>query len=370
MKRKSFIQMLVASALLTPIIGSGCSNSEPQASNSELDTSESGLSAQDATPESQSLILTTATTGGTYYPVGVAIATLISQETQLRMNAIDSAGSAENIQLLENNEADLAILQGLFGEMAWSGKAQYEGQLEQGFRSITMLWPNVEHFIVRSELVETGNIEDLANFKGKTFSIGKRGSGTETSGRTILQELGFNVEEDFRTEHLGYSESAEAMQNDRIEVMNIPAGPPASAVSQTYASMGADKIAVLEFTPEQLQKINATFPVWQPYTIEAGVYPNQQQPIKTIAQPNLLAVRSDIDNETVYEITKTIYENLPTLKQFHQATKEMSLDSAISGLTTPLHEGAIQYYQEKGLTIPDPLSMARLPNTMTEGFVV
>ena len=355
MKRKSFLQMLLASALLTPIIGSGCSNtSEPQAS-SEPDTSDSELSALDT--EAQSLILTTATTGGTYYPVGVAIATLIGKETSLKMNAIDSAGSAENIQLLKNNEADLAILQSLFSEMAWSGKGQYQGQPEREFRSITMLWPNVEHFIVRSESVETGNIEDLQNYKGKAFSIGKRGSGTETSGKTILQELGFDVESDFRPEHLGYSESAEAMQNGRIEAMNIPAGPPASAVSQTYASMGADKIAVLEFTPEQLKKINATFPVWQPYTIEAGIYPNQQQPIQTIAQPNLLAVRPDLDNETVYEITKTIYENLPQLKQSHQATKEMSLDSAISGLTTPLHEGAIQYYQEKGLTIPDRLSM-------------
>ncbi len=357
MKRKSFIQMLVASALLSPMIGSGCSNtSKPQASDSELEQSDSELSQTDAFSKSQSLILTTATTGGTYYPVGVAIATLISKETPLKMNAINSAGSAENIQMLKNHEADLAILQGLFGEMAWSGKGQYQGQPEREFRSITMLWPNVEHFVVSRELVETGNIEDLNNFKGKTFSIGKRGSGTETSGRTILKELGFNAEEDFRLEHIGYSESAEAMQNGRIAAMNIPAGPPASAVSQTYASMGADKIAVLEFTDEQLKKINTAFPVWQPYTIEAEVYPNQQQPIKTIAQPNFLGVRPDIDDEVVYQITKAIYENLPELEQFHKATQEMSLDSALSGLTIPLHQGAIQYYQEQGLTIPKGLS--------------
>lgn len=358
MKRKSFIQMLVASTLLTPLMSSGCSNDRPQASNSEPDISEPELSASDTAPPSQSLILTTATTGGTYYPVGVAIATLIGKQTPLKMNAIDSAGSAENIQLLKNNEADLAILQSLFSEMAWTGTGQYQGQPEQEFRSITMLWPNVEHFIVKRDAVETGNIEDLKKYQSKGFSIGKRGSGTETSGKVILQELGFDVESDFRLEHMGYSESAEAMQNGRIEAMNIPAGPPASAVSQTYASMGADEIAVLEFTPEQLKKINEVFPVWQPYTIKAGVYPNQSQPIQTIAQPNLLAVRSNLDQETVYQITQAIYENLPQLKQSHQATKEMSLDAAISGLTTPLHEGAIQYYSEQGLTIPDRLSVS------------
>ena len=356
MKRKTFIQMLIASTVLTPIISSGCSNSQPQANNSELNTSDSELSTQGVELDGQSLILTTASTGGTYYPVGVAIANLIGKETPLKMNAIDSAGSAENIQLLKNNEADLAILQALVSEMAWSGIGQYVGHPEKEFRSITMLWPNVEHFVVDRELAETGNIEDLENFKGKAFSIGKRGSGTETSGKVILEELGFDVASDFRSEHLGYSESAEAMQNGRIEAMNIPAGPPASAISQAYATMGTDKIAVLEFTPEQLKKVNATFPVWEPYTIDAGVYPNQQQPIQTIAQPNLLAVRSDLDNETVYQITKTIYENLPQLKQSHQATKKLSLDKAFSSLTTPLHEGAIQFYQEKGLTIPEHLT--------------
>ncbi|MEM7579660.1 MAG: TAXI family TRAP transporter solute-binding subunit [Cyanobacteria bacterium P01_A01_bin.80] len=67
MKRKSFIQMLLASALLSSVIGSGCSNS----SSSQKNVSDNG----------KSLILTTATTGGTYYPVGVAIATLISKNT-------------------------------------------------------------------------------------------------------------------------------------------------------------------------------------------------------------------------------------------------------------------------------------------------
>ncbi|VEP18315.1 TRAP-type transport system, substrate-binding protein [Hyella patelloides LEGE 07179] len=359
MKRKSFIQMLAASALLSPIMSSGCSNSnEPQASNSEPE-SDSELSQTDTISNNQSLILTTATTSGTFYPVGVAIANVVSKEAPLRMNAIDSAGSAENIQLLKNNEADLAILQSLFAEMAWSGAGQYQDRPERGFRSITSLWPNVEHFIVYREFIETGNVEDIANMKGKTFSVGKRGSGTEISSRTILGELGFNVDEDFIVENLGYSEGAEAMQNGRLEAMTVPVAPPVPAIAQLYASMGKEKIAILEFTEEQLKKINATFPVWVPYTIEANAYPNQPEPIKTIAQPNCLVVRSDIDDETVYQTTKTIYENLPALQEFHHATKEMRLISSMSGLTVPLHQGAMQYYQEQELTIPEGLSTVR-----------
>ena len=343
MKRRSFLQISLASALLPYLISSGCSDS------SEQNTSGTTPSSAE---QPQSLILTTATTGGTYYPVGVAIATLISNKTPLKMNAINSAGSAENIQLLKNQEADLAILQGLFGAMAWSGTGKYEGQPEQEFRAITLLWQNVEHFVIPKEFATTGNIEDLNNIKAKSFSIGKRGSGTEISGRTILTGLGFDVEQDFRPEYIGYSESAAALQDGRIAGMNIPAGVPASAITQSYAAMGADKIAILEFDDSQLAKINATFPVWQPYQIEAGAYPGQEQAIQTIAQSNFLAVRPAIDEETVYQITKTIYENLGELQEFHNATKEMNLDKAISGLTTPLHPGAVKYYQEQGLEIP------------------
>ena len=349
MKRRSFLQISVASTLLSSLIGSGCQDSgEPNPAGT--------TSSQ--TEQPQSLILTTATTGGTYYPVGVAIATVISNKTPLKINAINSAGSAENIQLLKNQEAELAILQGLLGAMAWSGTGKYQGKPEQAFRAITLLWSNVEHFVIPKQLATTGNIEDLNKIKSKSFSIGKRGSGTEISGRTILTELGFDVERDFRPEYIGYAESAAALQDGRIAGMNIPAGVPASAITQSYAAMGADKIAILEFTDSQLAKINNTFPVWRPYQIEAEVYPGQKQAINTIAQSNFLAVHPSIEEQTVYQITKTIYENLSELQKFHQATQEMSLERAIAGLTIPLHPGAIKYYQEQGLNIPTNLLAA------------
>lgn len=89
--------------------------------------------------------------------------------------------------------------------------------------------------------------------------------------------------------------------------------------------------------------------------IKANTYPGQSKAIHTIAQPNFLAVRSDISEEDVYLLTKTIYENLPFLQNIHKATKNMALDKAIVGLPVPLHPGALRYYKEKGLSIPAEL---------------
>jgi uncharacterized protein len=74
--------------------------------------------------------------------------------------------------------------------------------------------------------------------------------------------------------------------------------------------------------------------------------------VTTIAQPNFLAVRDDVPEDVVYQITKTMYENLAFLNSIHAATKAMSLDRATSGLPLPLHPGALKYYKEAGVNVP------------------
>ncbi len=307
----------------------------------------------------ESYILATATTGGTYYPVGVAVATLIKVKLEpthkISLAAISSAGSGENVKLLRENQAQFAILQGLYGAWAWNGEGQVQAEGPQkNLRSVSMLWQNVEHFVVDSSIAGTGTIDDLANLKGEKFSIGKRNSGTEGSGRHILDGLGINPDETFDLVYLGYGPSAEALQNGTIKGMNTPAGVPVSAVAQAFAAAG-DKITILGFTEDQAKRANGNYDLWTLHTIAANTYPGQTADVTTIAQPNFLAVREDVPEETIYQITKSIYENLPFLHNIHKATKVMSLDQAIGGLPIPLHPGAARYYKEAGLEIPDRL---------------
>ena len=113
-----------------------------------------------AKAEEASYILATASTGGTYYPVGVALSTLVKVKLQpkqnIAMSAINSAGSGENIRLLRENEAQFAILQGLYGYYAATGTGPLANEGPQkDLRSVTMLWQNVEHFIVASDAAKT-----------------------------------------------------------------------------------------------------------------------------------------------------------------------------------------------------------------------
>jgi len=316
------------------------------------------ITGANAAKKETKYVIATASTGGTYYPVGVGIATIASlklaKKNKLTFSAITSAGSGENVDMLQKGEVNFAILQGLFGSMAWQGKAKYEGQPKKNLRSISMLWQNVEQFTVRKDYAKTGNINDLTNLYGEKFSIGGRSSGSRVSAETIMSSLDIDFNK-MNIQYLGYTPSSTALQDGKIDGMNTPSGPPTSAVTNAFASIGNDKIRVLDFNEKDLKKINDNYPVWTPFTIKAKTYPGQDKDINTIAQPNLLVVTKDTPEETVYLLTKTIYENLPFLNTVHKATKAMAIDKAIAGLPMPLHPGAARFYKEQGINIPATL---------------
>ena len=245
-------------------------------------------------------VLTTATTGGTFYPVGVAIATIahaqLAEGDGVSMTAISSAGSLENIKLLR----------------------------------------------------------DLNLLSGERYVLGARNSGAEQTGRFILDSLGIDYQEKFTLAYMGYGPTTSAIQDGNIVGMNIPAGAPVSSITQAYALMG-ERMTILSWNQESLDAINARYPRWDWYEFPPGTYPNQTELITTVASPNVLVTRADIPHEVVYNITKVIWENLGTLHEIHRATRDMRMEIAVEGLGAPLHQGAIQYFREIGLDIPPRL---------------
>jgi uncharacterized protein len=315
--------------------------------------------AAPAQAEEANYILATASTGGTYYPVGVALATLVKVKLQpkqkIGMAAISSAGSGENVRLLREGEAQFGIMQGLYGYYAATGTGPLsEVGPQENLRSVTMLWQNVEQFIVDSGVASTGTMSDMVALTGENMAMGKQNSGTIGSNAALLAGLGVDISTDYSLVYGGYGPSAEALQNGQVEGVGIPAGVPTGAISQLFAAAG-DDVTMLNFTDAQMQAADGGRGLWTPFTIAAGTYPGQDADINTIAQPNFLATSADVSEENVYLITKTIYENLAFLQAIHPATKAMMIERAIAGLPLPLHPGAARYYAEVGIDIPESL---------------
>ena len=302
-------------------------------------------------------VMMTASTGGTFHPVGVAIATMSKVKLQPKegfsLTAVNSAGSGANLQAMASGNADFSILQGLFGAYAAEGSGPFQKPLTN-VRSITMLWENVEHFLIANKYVKTGTVIDILNAKGQAAGFGAKNSGTLGSNKELLSKLGLDLEKDFNLVYAGYGPTADALATGQIAVASIPSGPPAGAVTRLLATNSGD-VTMLSVTDDEMKKMDGGRDLWTRYVIKAGTYPGQDKDFQTIGQPNILAVNADVSEDHVYKLTKAIYENLPFLNAIHPATKDMALEKAIKGLPLPLHPGALRYFREQGVKIPDRL---------------
>ncbi|MGI9419493.1 MAG: TAXI family TRAP transporter solute-binding subunit [Geminicoccaceae bacterium] len=299
--------------------------------------------------------LATATPGGTYYPIGVAISTLVKFELfpgeGIDLVAIPTAGSGENIGLLREDESQFAIISGLAAYQAAEGLGKFEEEGPFGdFRAIGSLWRSTDHFILRSEFAASGTLDDLSNAVGQLASFGKEGSGTILKNGLLLERLGLPID-DFELIHEGYKGSVGLFADGSVSVMNLSAGVPVSAVSDTLSEAGSDAV-LLEVTDEQLARLDAGTGLWSREMIPAGTYPGQTEDVASVATPNILAVRSDVPDDVVYRLTKTIFDNLDKLQSLHSAATQIEADQAAVGLPVPMHPGAERYFQERGLALP------------------
>lgn len=316
------------------------------------------VSAQTAVPRQQSFLLGTGSTGGTYHPVGVALSTLIKLKLLPSLNidltAINTSGSYDNVDLMRQDEVQLAILSALSGYEAKQGIERFSDfGPNEDLRAITALWHSADHMIVRKESVQNGTIDDFIELRGQKLSLGRSNSGTLSENRALMAPLGVNIETDFDLVELDFTESAEALMDGEIAGMGVSAGVPIGAVQEVFDVLGGD-VAILEFNDEQLGLIDQGRRVWSRVVLPADTYAGQDRDIFTVGTPNILAVRADIDDEVVYQITKTIFENLDYLHGLHEATRQIDLDTAVNSLPMPIHEGALRYFEEMSVELPSP----------------
>jgi len=315
-----------------------------------------GTSTPARAQNARSYVLTTATIGGTYYPVGVALATLIKVRLQaqrgLDMSAISSAGSTENVRLLRENQAQFAILQGLVAQFAGDGAGPFQSHgVQRNLRGIMPLWFNFEQFVVDRALATTGRIMDMKNLEGgKRFSIGARGSGLETMHLWLFPNLGVDHTK-FDIVYQGYGPSAESLINGTIQGTNFEAGLPTGAVTQAFARAG-DRLRFLQWSEDDIRRGNGRTSLLVKGVIPSGTYPTQTEDWTTAKLPNYLVANAAVPEEDVYLVTKTIFENLPFLHAIHAATREIKLEESLGGYPFPLHPGAVRYYREKNMNVP------------------
>ncbi|WP_300522740.1 TAXI family TRAP transporter solute-binding subunit [Aminiphilus sp.] len=301
----------------------------------------------------QFLTIVTGSTGGTYYPVGTILANHFNKELGdkgYKWSAQSSGGTAENLEMLKKGEAEMAVAMANLTGFAYTGTVRYEGNKIDNLRYLMGLWPDVTQFVYRAD----AGIKTWADLKGKKIAVGPAGSGTEFSSRVLLKGLAGLTFEDIIPERVGYTEGSQLLQNGQIHAFNAEAGIPTGAVAELMASRTA--VGVLEFSEEDLEKLKTEAPFYAKVVIPAGTYPKQEKELHVAGIKSALIVDKDVPEEIVYEMLRVIYGNREQMEKEHAAFTRINYDNPVDGLFgAPLHPGAVKFFEEKGVAIPDEL---------------
>lgn len=289
---------------------------------------------------SQQLVIATGGTGGTYYPLGGGMADHITKNAGVTATAQATGASAENIRLLRDKKADIAFTQNDIAEYAAAGTNmfQQDGKIDS-FQALGALYDETIQIVVSAD----SNIKSVADLKGKRVSVGAPGSGTEINAQQILEAYGLTFD-DTQLQRLSFADSAKAIQDGKLDAAFQTAGTPTAAITELAATTG---VKIIPIDNDKINAIIAKYPYYVKTTVPANTYQTVPEEVTTVSVKSMLLIRSDLDEDLVYKVTKAIFDN--TDKLGHAKAKEIKLDSVLSGVSIPIHPGAKKYFDEKGV---------------------
>ncbi|KKM10221.1 hypothetical protein SY88_14830 [Clostridiales bacterium PH28_bin88] len=303
---------------------------------------------QKEAPKKLELLFATGGTAGTYYPLGGAIAQVWnSNYDKVNVTVQASGASVENIRLLDSKDADLALAMNNIADDAYKGVGSFKEGAKKNFLAVGVVYPEIMQGFVAAD----SDIQTIADLKGKKVAVGPTGSGTEITTHAIVQAYGLDFKEkkDFEPIYATFADAVDQFKDGHVDAAWNALAAPASAIVDVTTTKA---IRFLEITGAELEKLQKDFPLVAPYTIPAGTYKGVDKDVQTVALQAALYVRADMDEETVYNLTKIMYEKNTDIAKGHDMGKQIVIERALAGITTPIHPGAAKYYKEKGIQLP------------------
>jgi uncharacterized protein len=292
--------------------------------------------------QQQYINVLTGGTSGVYYPLGVALSQVFGKAIpNAKVSVQATKASVENLNLLEAGRGEIAFTLGDSLSDAWKGNADagFKTPLKK-LRTVAGIYPNYIQIVASAD----SGIRTIKDLKGKRISVGAPKSGTELNARAVLKAAGLTYADFSKVEYLPFGESVELMKNRQLDVTLQSAGLGVSSLRDLATSQ---KIVVVAIPEDVVKKIGDA--AYQPAVIPAKTYEGQDQDVPAVAIQNFLVTREGVSDDTVYRMTKAVFENHDALVAAHSAAKAITKENAVKSLPVPLHPGAARYFKEIGI---------------------
>lgn len=341
---KKLFALLLAGLMMLSLVSCG-STSETETTQ-ETESTESSETSTGEVGFSGSYLVGTGSATGNYYQFGNAMCTVINQVTGANMTVNATGGSTENARLLGSGENEFALIQSDVYSYAHDGVELFDGDPITNFQAVTACYPEMVQIVVRKDS-GINSVEDMA---GKNICVGAVGSGYEVAARQILGIYGMSYD-DINETFADQSTAKNGVQDGTFDAMFMCSGYPNANVTELSLN---GNIELLTIDDEHLDMLLEKYPFYSAFTTETDDY-NLGHEVTSVAVKSMLVCLDTFSEDEIYALTKAIYEHLGDIQEINAKGNYMSLDTALSGIPSDLHPGAMKYYEEQGVEIPDYL---------------
>jgi hypothetical protein len=283
---------------------------------------------------------------GVYYPIAGAISRITSDDKDLNIRATveSSGGSVANVQLIRSGAADFALLQNDVAYFALNGIGLevFNGKPMKGMAGVFSVYPELMHIVA----THASGVKSVHDLKGKRVALGPRGSATEQNAVQTLAAHGIREGDLRAAARISFSASADQLKAGAVDAafFMLPLGAP--VITDAFNS---GKLALVPVSTAPADALLRQFPFFTMGEIPANTYKGQDRELPTPAVMAMVVARSGLSDDLVYRFTRVVFDNLTKFHAAHAAARNLTLQTALVGMTLPLHPGAERFFKEKGI---------------------
>ena len=288
------------------------------------------------------LTYATGGTSGTYYGFSGVIANVLNEKYKgvLNINVESTGASKANIQMLAADQADIAIVQNDVMYYAYTGTDLFSGSDPiTSFSAVCSCYPEYV------QIVASKDITSIDQLRGKNVSVGDAGSGCEFNAKQILAAYGMSFD-DIKVSNQSFADSADSLKNGTIDAAFVVAGYPTTAVTELATSFDFN---LLPIDDAQVSKLQADYGFYYYGKIPAGTYSPVTKDVPAVAVMATIVASNKVSSDVVYLFLKGLFDYKADITAGHVKGNELDLNTAVSGVSIPWHDGAVKFYKEKGL---------------------
>jgi TRAP transporter TAXI family solute receptor len=282
---------------------------------------------------------------GVYYVVGQSICALVNRgaaEHNIKCTAPSTGGSIANINALIAGDQTMGVAQSDWQYHAYNGSSQFEGKKFDKERAVFSVHAEPFTVVARSD----SGIKTFDDLKGKRVNVGNPGSGQRGTMEVLMEAKGWQMSDFALASELKPAEQASALCDGKVDAIVYTVGHPNGSIQEATTSCDA---VVVDVAGPEVDKLVSENPYYAKATVPGGMYKGTDEDVNTFGVRATFVSSSDVDEDTVYQVVKAVFDNFDRFKELHPAFANLTAEEMVKdGLSAPLHPGAEKYFKEKG----------------------